>query len=360
VTLSPALRKLALTVHLTSSVGWIGAVVAYLALGVAAVTSYDTQTVRAAWTAMELTGWWVIVPLSIAALVTGLVMSLGTRWGLFRHYWVLISLALTVVCTAVLLLHMPTVSAMASLARNANGADLRALGGDLFHPTVGLVLLLLIAGLNVYKPAGLTPYGWRKQREERNARQGRTAQQRSASEKSRPVVRDAPSGSTWRAVASRVGYFTFHFVEMWFAVFLGMALFMVVTIALEALGTAAVSEPASIEFQVAMSLFMVVPMAAWMRIRGCDWRACGEMGAAMLLPAVAAVMLGLLRLPDAQLWVSSNLHALMLVAMLAFMLYRRDDYTRGYSLFARVGRPAVERPSLATQGGKPSARLESR
>jgi hypothetical protein len=120
---------------LTSSVGWIGAVVAYLALGVAAVTSSDTQTIRSAWTGVELTGWWVIAPLSIAALV----MSLGTRWGLFRHYWILISLALTVVCTAVLLLHMPTVSAMASLAPTADDADLRALGGDLFHPTVGLL-----------------------------------------------------------------------------------------------------------------------------------------------------------------------------------------------------------------------------
>ena len=64
MTLSPAVRKLALTVHLTSSVGWIGAVLAYLALGVAAVTRSDPQTVRAAWTAMDLTGWWVIVPLA--------------------------------------------------------------------------------------------------------------------------------------------------------------------------------------------------------------------------------------------------------------------------------------------------------
>jgi hypothetical protein len=162
MTMPPGVRKLALTVHLTSSVGWIGAVLAYLALGVAAVTSSDTQTVRAAWTAMDVTGWWVIVPLALAAVVTGLVMSLGTRWGLFRHYWTVISLALTVVCTVVLVLHMPTVSMMARLAQNADGADLRALGGDLFHPSVGLLLLLTIAVLNVYKPAGVTPYGWRK------------------------------------------------------------------------------------------------------------------------------------------------------------------------------------------------------
>jgi len=83
MTMAPGLRKFVLTVHLTSSVGWIGAVVAYLALGVSAVTSQDAQTVRAAWIAMEVTGWFVIVPLALAALLTGLVMSLGTPWGLF-------------------------------------------------------------------------------------------------------------------------------------------------------------------------------------------------------------------------------------------------------------------------------------
>src|SRR5918912_2442344 len=105
----PGLRKFALTVHLAASVGWLGAVVAYLALGVAAVTSRDAQTVRAAWIAMEVTGWYAIIPLALAALLTGLVMSLGTPWGLFRHYWVLMSLALTSFATLVLLLHMPSV-----------------------------------------------------------------------------------------------------------------------------------------------------------------------------------------------------------------------------------------------------------
>jgi xanthine/uracil permease len=167
VTMGPGLRKLVLTVHLVCSVGWIGAVVAYLALGLAAVTSPDTQTERAAWIAMELTGWFIIVPLALAALLTGLVMSLITPWGLFRHYWVLIALVLTVLATVVLLLHMPTVSSLADLARKADGADLRRLGGDLFHPGLGLVVLLAITVLNVYKPRGMTRYGWRKQQEQR-------------------------------------------------------------------------------------------------------------------------------------------------------------------------------------------------
>jgi len=165
--MAPGLRKFVLTAHLTVSVGWIGAVVAYLALGVSAATSQEDQAVRAAWIAMEVTGWSVIVPLALAALLTGIVMALGTPWGLFRHYWVLISLGLTILSTAILLLHMPTVSAMTDLAQQADGADLAGLGGDLLHPGVGLLVLLVITGLNVYKPRGLTPYGWRKQQERR-------------------------------------------------------------------------------------------------------------------------------------------------------------------------------------------------
>src|SRR5436309_6431030 len=51
---------------------------------------------------------------------TGFVMSLGTPWGLFRHYWVLISLVLTIFSAVILLLHMPTVSSLAGVAREAD------------------------------------------------------------------------------------------------------------------------------------------------------------------------------------------------------------------------------------------------
>ena len=166
--MTPGVRKLALTAHLAFSVGWIGAVVAYLALVVTALIRADAQTVRAAWIAMELIGWYVIVPLAIASLLTGLVMSLGTKWGLFRHYWVLFSLVLTVFATTILLLHMPDVSAIADRVREADGVDLAGgLGGELLHAGVGLLVLLVVQVLNVYKPRGLTPYGWRKQQEQR-------------------------------------------------------------------------------------------------------------------------------------------------------------------------------------------------
>jgi hypothetical protein len=98
-------------------------------------------------------------------------MALGTPWGLFRHYWVLITFLLTSFATVILLLHMPSVSALADVAREADDATLGRLGGDLFHAGGGLLVLLVITVLNVYKPRGMTPYGWRKQHERRVASQ---------------------------------------------------------------------------------------------------------------------------------------------------------------------------------------------
>lgn len=163
--MAPAIRKLALATHLIVSVGWIGAALVYLALGFAAASSDSPAVVRAAWIAMELSGWWVIVPLAVASLLTGLVMALGTRWGLFRHYWVLLSFFLTVFAVVILLLHMPGVSAIAAMARDADAAALRGLGGDLAHPGIGLLVLIAVLVLNVYKPTGLTRRGRRVRRE---------------------------------------------------------------------------------------------------------------------------------------------------------------------------------------------------
>ena len=98
--LTPRLRKLALTAHVTASVGWLGAVLAFLALSVAGLTSQNPQTVQGAYLVMELTGWAILVPLSLASLLTGLVCSLGSTWGLFRHYWVLFKLAINPVRAA--------------------------------------------------------------------------------------------------------------------------------------------------------------------------------------------------------------------------------------------------------------------
>ncbi|MFG1697167.1 hypothetical protein [Nonomuraea sp. NPDC049309] len=171
MTMAPGLRKVLLITHVSTSVGWFGAVAAYTALDVAAVNSQTIATVRAAHLAMELIVSYVIVPLAFAALVTGVIQALGTPWGLLRHYWVLAKLLLTTVATLVLLVEAQTVAAMAQHA--ASSGDPRGMPGTLPHSIGGLVVLLLITMLSVVKPQGLTRYGWRKQQEQRRAKAGK-------------------------------------------------------------------------------------------------------------------------------------------------------------------------------------------
>ena len=165
MTMTPGLRKFALAAHVTSSVGLLGAVAGFLALAIAGLTSQDAQMVRAAYLAMELTAWFVIVPLAFASLLIGIVESLGTPWGLFRHYWVLAKVLLTVIATIVLLLQMKLISYMAHVAAETtlSGVDLRGARIRLvIHAGGGLLVLLVPVALSLYKPWGMTRYGWRK------------------------------------------------------------------------------------------------------------------------------------------------------------------------------------------------------
>lgn len=164
MTLSLKLRKLALVVHVTCSVGWLGAVVAYLALALTGLTSTDADLARGAYRSLDVLAWFVIVPASVAALASGIVQSLITPWGLFKHYWVLAKLALTLVGTFILLMHAPAVSRMAALAADEVRPLLDA--GMLrmqlvVHAAGGIVLLLVVTTLSVLKPWGKTPLGRR-------------------------------------------------------------------------------------------------------------------------------------------------------------------------------------------------------
>lgn len=157
--MKPGLRKFALTAHVTSSVGWLGAVAAFLAAAIVALANTDDQNARAASITMELIGWLVIVPFSVASLLSGVVQSLGTQWGLFRHYWVIAKFAITVGASALLMLHMQVVSSIA-LAASGDPSSASHLEGPRMQVAAdagaAVVVLLIAAALSIYKPAGRT------------------------------------------------------------------------------------------------------------------------------------------------------------------------------------------------------------
>lgn len=193
-------RKLWLTLHLLFSLGWIGAVIAYLTLSIAGLTSADESLVRAAYRSMELIGWRVIVPFSLGALASGVIQSLLGRWGLFRHWWIVAKLSLTVLAIAVLVAHMGSVSEVARLVEEGR------LGGEPWatrlqltvHPGGGLAVLIAILLISVLKPWGLTPYGRKLQGHE--ARAGEEAPTSAPAEPTLRAARSAAGPAPWLVI----------------------------------------------------------------------------------------------------------------------------------------------------------------
>ena len=170
MSMTSRLSKLTLTTHITCSVSWLGAVASFLVLSIAGLTSRDAEIVRGCYLSMNLVGLYIIVPLSLAALLTGLIQSLGIQWGLFRHRWVLMKFVLTIGATGLLMLHQFTAVAKAARRVSAVAAgtlpEIGGLGTELVTKSgLALFVLVVITTLSVFKPWGRTRYGLRKQQE---------------------------------------------------------------------------------------------------------------------------------------------------------------------------------------------------
>ncbi|GIH11132.1 hypothetical protein Rhe02_91990 [Rhizocola hellebori] len=146
--LTPRWRKALLTVHIVTSVGWLGISAVLLTLGVAGARGADPELV---YPAMGLIGTALLTPLVVVAWVFGLLSSLLTPWGVFKHWWVTVKLVATTILTVLVLFVLgPT------LRLAATGA---ALGPEareqlLAAPIVQTVALIVITVLSTYKPWG--------------------------------------------------------------------------------------------------------------------------------------------------------------------------------------------------------------
>lgn len=157
--LGRATRRFALAVHVTASVAWFGAVLCFLVLSIVGLRGETTVEVNSAYAGMSLVGWYVIVPLGALSLFGGLLQGWGTEWGVTRHYWILVKLALTVVSYALLLLHMQPTTALGEWA--SRGAALPLSFHDarvqlMVDAAAALAVLGSAIALSIYKPEGVT------------------------------------------------------------------------------------------------------------------------------------------------------------------------------------------------------------
>jgi hypothetical protein len=148
--LTPRWRKTVLTLHVVTSVGWLGADLTLLLLGALGLTGAADPGV--VYPAQGLIGLWLFVPLSVVVWVIGLVSALATPWGVVRYRWVLTKFALTTVMLGLVL-----------FALRPGLIDALALGADLpqrhrldmmIAPSVSSTLLIIATVLSTFKPWG--------------------------------------------------------------------------------------------------------------------------------------------------------------------------------------------------------------
>ncbi|MES5820337.1 DUF2269 domain-containing protein [Streptomyces sp. RG80] len=153
-------RRVSLIVHVVSSASWLGLTLGLLALGITATTTEAAVTVEASVRTMKLFADWLLLPLAFLTLLSGLLLSLGTVWGLARHRWVWTKFWLTLATTTATAFALrPGVNA--AVAAVAAGGPLPDAGDVLFGPVVSLSAYLFMTVISVLKPWGPTRRGRR-------------------------------------------------------------------------------------------------------------------------------------------------------------------------------------------------------
>jgi len=135
-------------------VGWFGIVVAKLVLEIVAASSRDQEIARAGFLFLQALDRAAFPPAALATLITGVVLSVGTAWGLFRHWWIVVKLVLTigVVVTGVALVGAWTQQALAAAGPAAQVGDASRwlIGAAVTH----VLMLGAATVISIYKPWG--------------------------------------------------------------------------------------------------------------------------------------------------------------------------------------------------------------
>lgn len=128
--------------------------------------------------------------------------------------------------------------------------------------------------------------------------------------------------------ALQVGRFLLHFLEMLVAMMVGMPIFrMLGNLTPASSSYATAFKYGTILFNLNMTVFMTVPMVAWMIVRRHGWRHSMEMALAMSAPVAAIIVLRLLGADASLPWLAKAGHLAMFLGMLTAMVFRRDHYT---------------------------------
>ncbi|MBM7553354.1 hypothetical protein [Thalassobacillus pellis] len=150
-------RRWLLIFHLLFCAIMFGNMVTFLLLSIAASSTEDSNLMEACYQIMHLLSETSVRASTFATIITGVLLSVWTKWGLFKYYWILAKEGLT------LLLFGLNVWAMEAWTNRA----LTKVTSTTFPTTsaivqldlwVGIILqlftLILIFAISVFKPWG--------------------------------------------------------------------------------------------------------------------------------------------------------------------------------------------------------------
>jgi hypothetical protein len=151
--MKPPMRKLILTVHVITAVGWLGVDLVMLTFGIAGLAGADPDLV---YPAQSLIGRALFTPLSAIVWLIGVLNAVLTPWGLFKHTWVVVKLAVTT-----LMLFLVVFLLYPQLGGVPEGPDRVNL---VVAPAVSTSLMIFATVLSTYKPWGRFLQGKAKRR----------------------------------------------------------------------------------------------------------------------------------------------------------------------------------------------------
>jgi hypothetical protein len=155
--LSGGTRKTVLVAHIASAGAWLGLDVVMAVLVFTAMFSDSDRTKALAYQALEMFAVWPLLALGLLCLATGILLGLGSKYGLVRFWWVAVKLVLNVVLSSLVLVALrPAVMDAADRGREllAGGSPGLGVGDLVFPPIVSTGALLFAMVLSVFKPWG--------------------------------------------------------------------------------------------------------------------------------------------------------------------------------------------------------------
>lgn len=152
-------RKLVLLAHIVSAGAWIGIDVVLAVLVFTSILSDDAATKALSYQALELFAVWPLVIAGLICLATGVVLGLGSKYGLVRYWWVAVKLVMNIVLSTLTLVALrPGVYEAAEQGERLAAGEVSTLAASdlIFPPIVSGAALLVAFTISVFKPWGRT------------------------------------------------------------------------------------------------------------------------------------------------------------------------------------------------------------